>query len=184
MKWSRRSESSKLQFVKALTEQERYERFAELFTELSQFSEMCGFGDPMSYARGREIQMAGALGHRISDTLSGADGIRPDGLLVEYKSTVGKHINGAYNGISVQGTWAEQLTYLKNEKIAKYPFHYFARFLDGEIVEMWEMPGNVVLRLLLPKLEKKYNRVRKLKDPRLGATITKAEINKYGTRLK
>ena len=78
-----------------------------------------GWGDPFSYARSREIHIAGTLGHQISDTLPGADGIDEDGEC-EYKSTIGKSINGTYNGISVQPTWEEQVSYLEKKKTRKY----------------------------------------------------------------
>ena len=112
-----------------------------------------GWGDPFSYARAKEIDIAIQLGHKVSDTLSGADGYDEDGGC-EYKSTIGKNINGTYNGISVQPTWSEQVEYLKNEKIGKYKNHYIARFDKGNIVEVWKLDGKTVLNILLPKLEK------------------------------
>ena len=78
-----------------------------------------GWGDPFSYARAKEIDIAIQLGHKVSDTLSGADGYDEDGGC-EYKSTIAKTIKGTYSGISVQPTWSEQVEYLINEKIRKY----------------------------------------------------------------
>ena len=143
------------------------------------------WGDPFSYARSREIYMAAVLGHTVAPTYSGADGIQPNGELAEYKSTIGKNINATYNGISVQPTWSEQKLYLIDSKICKYPNHYFARFDAGKIVELWVMEAPIVFCILKQKLKKKYDKLHtsKLKDPRLGATITMSEIHKYGTKL-
>lgn len=96
------------------------------------------------------------------------------------------HINklsGTYNGISVQPTWSEQVTYLREKKIAKYKNHYIARFEDGEIAECWKLSGEDVFNILTPKLEKKYPTILTKKDPRLGASLTKQEIIKYGVRV-
>jgi len=51
------------------------EEFAKLFERMYELCEENEWGDPFSYARSREIHIAGTLGHKISDTLSGADGI-------------------------------------------------------------------------------------------------------------
>ncbi len=142
-----------------------------------------GWGDPFSYARAKEIDIAIQLGHKVSDTLSGADGYDEDGGC-EYKSTIGKNINGTYNGISVQPTWSEQVEYLKNEKIGKYKNHYIARFDKGNIVEVWKLDGETVLNILLPKLEKSYPTILEKKDPRLSANLTQKEIYDYGIKIQ
>ena len=142
------------------------------------------WGDPFSYARSREIHMAITMKHAIASTYSGEDAIDQDGG-AEYKSTIQKNICGAYNGISVQPTWDEQVDYLRVEKLGKYPNHYFARFEGGKIVELWKLDCETVICLLLPKLKKQYDRfkVSRPKDPRLGATISKTEIYNHGTQL-
>ena len=142
-----------------------------------------GWGDPFSYARAKEIDIAIQLGHKVSDTLSGADGYDEDGGC-EYKSTIGKNINGTYNGISVHPTWSEQVEYLKNEKIGKYKNHYIARFDKGNIVEVWKLDGETVLNILLPKLENKYPTILEKKDPRLGASLTQKDIYDYGIQIQ
>lgn len=158
------------------------DEFKGLFERMYELCEENGYGDPFSYARSREIHIAGTLNHKISDTLSGADGIDEDGEC-EYKSTIGKNINGAYNGISVQPTWKKQVDYLKNEKIAKYKNHYIARYEGGKIAEIWKLDGMDVFNILLPKLEKKYPTILTKKDPRLGASLTKKEIYEYGIKV-
>ena len=158
------------------------EEFKMLFERMYKLCDEQGWGDPFSYARSREIHIAGTLGHKISDTLSGADGIDEDGEC-EYKSTIGKNINGAYNGISVQSTWEEQEEYLLNKKIAKYKNHYIARYEGGNIAEIWKLDGMDVFNTLCPKIEKKFPTILTKKDPRLSASLTQKEIKKYGEQV-
>jgi len=158
------------------------EEFAMLFEKMYKLCDKQGWGDPFSYARSREIHIAGTLDHKISDTLSGADGIDEDGEC-EYKSTIGKNINGAYNGISVQPTWEEQVEYLKNKKIAKYKNHYIARYEGGKIAEIWKLDGMDVFNILLPKLKRGFESTKNRKDPRLGASLTQKEIYSYGEQV-
>jgi len=157
-------------------------RYSELFKEMYDLCEQQGWGDPFSYAVSREIAIANELGHQKASTYSGADGIDEEGEC-EYKSTIGKNINGAYNGISVQPTWEEQVKYLTKEKIAKYKNHYIARFENGVIVECYKLKGWKVLDLLLPKLKKSYENTLSKKDPRLGASLSKKEIRLYGEKI-
>ena len=140
------------------------------------------WGDPFSYARSREIHIAGTLGHEISPTLSGADGIDEVGEC-EYKSTIGKNIQGAYNGISVQETWEEQVKYLEEKKILKYPHHYFVRYDGGKIAEIYRLTGRQVFDIIVPKLKKQFPNAAGKKDPRLGTTVTRTEILKNGVKL-
>jgi len=159
------------------------QKFQQLFEEMYSLCGEQGWGDPFSYARSREIHLAGLLGHTVADDYSGADAFDKNGNPLEYKSTIGKNINGTYNGISVQDTWEDQEKYLINDKIGKYDNHFIARYEDGKVVEVWKLSGNDVLGILLPKLKKDWNR--KIngnhKDPRLSATISKKEIYAVGT---
>ena len=127
--------------------------------------------------------MANHLGHKIAKNYSGSDACDSDGNLVEYKTTIGKSITATYNGISVQSTWEEQKTYLENEKIAKYKWHYFARYKDGKIEEIWKMSGTKVLELLMSKFEKQYHSQKNKKDPRLGAILTVTEIKANAIKI-
>lgn len=158
------------------------EKFKEGWNLMMEACSEGEWGDPFSYARSREILMAVQLGHRVSNTLSGADGIDADGEC-EYKSTIGNRIKAKYSGISVQSTWELQLEYLKKEKIGKYQNHYIARFDVSGIVECWKMTSTDVLECLLPKLQKNYYTVANTKDPRLYADLSMREIKKYGIRL-
>ena len=163
------------------------EKFQHLFEEMYQLCEEQGWGDPFSYARSREIHLAGILGHQVAETYSGADAIDEDGKESEYKSTIESTINGTYNGVSVQDTWEEQEEYLVNDKIGKYPNHYIARYDNGKVVEVWKLKSEDVLEILLPKFKKDWERktsnLKKYKDPRLSANLCKTEIYKYGTKV-
>jgi hypothetical protein len=75
---------------------------------------------------------------------------------------------------------------LYEEKLAKYPEHYYNRFEvgSGRMVESWKMKGTDVYDTLQPKLKKKFPDIHKKKDPRLSANITWTEIQKFGTKVK
>ena len=160
------------------------QKFQALFEEMYQLCDEQGWGDPFSYARSREIHMAGTLGHRVADDYSGADAFDEDGG-AEYKSTIANSINATYNGISVQDSWEEQERYLIEDKIGKYKNHYYARYESGKIVEVWKLDCNDVLSIILPKARKQYAKKSKGfgKDPRIGVTISKKEIETLGTRI-
>ena len=83
-------------------------KYLAAFAALYEAAAEMNAGDPMSYARSREIHMACLLGHTVADSYSGADAYEADGTPVEYKSTIGAKISATYNGISVQPTWEEQ----------------------------------------------------------------------------
>ena len=170
--------------AKKMTEDEAGEMFKKLFEDQTTLCEARGWGDPNSYARGREIYVACVLGHTVADDYSGADAYDHQGP-AEYKSTIGKKVKGSYTGISVHPTWKEQLLYLENKKIACYPNHYYNRFVGGTLAEVYTLPGKAVLDLLVPKLQKKYdpNNLRKKKDPRLSADISYTDLMNHGTKV-
>jgi len=159
------------------------EEYKKLYNRMAELSSNQGWGDPFSYARSKEIYAMIELGHTISETLSGADAYNEAGQPVEYKSTIDKKVKGSYTGISVQNTWEDQVSYLKNEKLAKYPEHFYIRFEGGKLVEVWKLSGEQVFNLLLPKLKKKFPTVLSKKDPRLSADITNTQIKKHGVRI-
>ena len=159
------------------------EEYLALYQRMADICAQQEWGDPFSYARSKEIYAAIKLGHTVSETLSGADAYREDGAPLEYKSTIGPKCQGSYTGISVQPSWQEQVKYLTNEKIGKYPEHFYNRFDGGKLVESWKMSGDKVLKILLAKLEKSFSKVKTLKDPRLAATITWSEIQDQGEKV-
>lgn len=158
------------------------DKYRILFEEMYKICKKNNWGDPFSYARSREIHMASLLGHQIADTYSGADAYDKDNNSLEYKSTICDKINGTYNGISVQNTWEEQEEYIRNKKIGPY-IHYIARYKGPNIVECWKLSGNTVVNILLPKIEKQYHKEKRGRDPRIGITLTKGEIYKFGERI-
>ena len=160
------------------------QRYKQLYEEMARLCEEQDWGDPFSYARSKEIYAACVLGHSVANTYSGEDAInKANNNECEYKSTIGPRCQGAYTGISVQDTWEEQDRYLLEEKIAKYPEHYYNRFEGGRMVESWMMSGIDVYNTLRPKLKKSYPNVLDKKDPRLSATITWSEIQQHGIKV-
>lgn len=162
------------------------QKFQELFEEMYLLCQENGWGDPFSYARAREIHMAGILGHKISSTYSGADAIDDMMRPLEYKSTIAKNINATYNGISVQPNWEEQEKYIIEDKIGKYDYHYFSRYNGGKIEEIWRMDANTVLSILFPKIKNQYPKKKNgnAKDPRIGVTLSTKEIKNYGEHIQ
>ena len=49
------------------------QKFQKLFEEMYTLCEENNWGDPFSYARSREIHMAGVLGHKVAEDYAGAD---------------------------------------------------------------------------------------------------------------
>lgn len=164
---------------------EAQKQYLEAFDALYKAADDLKAGDPMSYARSREIHMACLLGHTVADSYSGADAYEADGTPVEYKSTIGKTISATYNGISVQPSWEDQEAYLIDHKIGCYARHYYARYEGCRVAEIWVMDSDTVLSLLLPKVAKQYEGKRNgnAKDPRIGATLTSSEIRYHGRRI-
>ena len=161
------------------------QKFQKLFEEMYTLCEENNWGDPFSYARSREIHMAGVLGHKVAEDYAGADAFDEVGEC-EYKSTIGKNINATYNGISVQDTWEEQDEYILNNKIGKYENHYYARYDGGKIAEVWKLSAKDVLSLIMPKIKKQYPKKQKGfgKDPRIGVSIPMRDIITHGERIK
>ena len=160
-----------------------FQEYKKLYERMARLCAEQGWGDPFSYARSKEIYASIELGHTVAKDFSGADAFNSIGQPVEYKSTTGRNVKGSYTGISVQSNWDAQVQYLAEEKLAKYPEHFYNRFEAGRLAESWLLSGQKVLDLLLPKLEKKYPTVLTKKDPRLSANITNTEINEHGKRV-
>lgn len=155
-------------------------RVAELAAELFRECMQQGFGNPFVSGRLQEIIMAGALGHRISDTLSGADAFDERGAC-EYKTTIDKNISGTYSSISVQATWDEQVSYLE-QKFGNMN-HYIGRFERGILVEVWKLNGDKVIELITPSIYKQFTNPSHRKDPRFSTSVCKTDIYTYGERI-
>ena len=84
----------------------------------------------------------------------------------------------------MQDTLEEQERYIIEDKIGKYPYHYYARFSDGKVVEAWKLTGEKVLEILLPKIKKQFEAGPKhKKDPRIGVSVTTKEIKENGEKI-
>jgi len=159
------------------------QEFYELYERMGKLCVENNWGDPFSYSRGKEIYIAATLGHKVAESYSGPDGFEESDDPAEYKSTIGKNINATYNGISVQETWDDQYEYLRDKKIGCYPNHYFARFENYGISELYTAKGKKVLDILEPKLHKSFTSRNHRKDPRLGATLSKTDILKISKKI-
>ncbi len=159
------------------------QQYQELFEQMYALCDAQNWGDPFSYARSREIHLAGLLGHSVADDYSGADAYDENDRPVEYKSTIGKKLTATYNGISVQETWEKQVKYLREEKIGKYHHHFFARYHLGKVVEVYRMTAQQVLDILVPNLKRQFESTSNRKDPRLGYTISNKLIRQYGVQV-
>ncbi len=172
--------------LEKLTSKQKQQLYIKLYQDMCRLCNDCGWGDPFSYSRGKEIYMAVKLGHQVAPKLAGPDAYDNNGDPLEYKSTISNAINATYNGVSLQSSWSEQEKYLKEEKIGKYKEHYYARFNEeGEISEAWCLTGQQVLDKLLPKFKKQWHeRQKKMpKDPRLGASVDKGFIVNNGVKI-
>ena len=69
--------------------------------------------------------------------------------------------------------------------IGKYANHYYARYEGGKIAEVWKLNAADVLRIALPKAKRQYPKKRagNAKDPRIGITISRAEITTHGVQV-
>ena len=168
---------------KACTQLEMLQELQHHVERIHQISETLDLGDPFSYNRMREILMAVALGHTIATEYAGKDATDENGDGAEYKSTTQEKMSATYNGISNYDSWGEQWDYIVNKKIGCYKWHYLARFKGPNIVEMWRMSGEDVLRCLELKLRNSWENRMNRKDPRLGANLTERQIKKYGEEI-
>lgn len=155
-------------------------------TNLVEIFECLDLGDPFGAGRAREAILAAFLGHHLGDDLQGADAYDDRGNIYEYKTTlVSCGISGRYD-VSSQPTWEEQVEYLRENKIANNAYHYYASFTPKmELVSVYEIDGETVLDLLLPKLHKKFFQDKtNLKVQGLHATLSAKDIRTFGKKLK
>ena len=109
------------------------------------------WGDPFSYARSREIYMALMLKHTIASTFSGADALEGNVKLIKSTTRLTSMVRTTVLALSLRGTSSLLIC---TDKISKYLYHFFARFEDGKIVELWQLTSDKVLNLLVPKLKR------------------------------
>jgi len=153
-------------------------KLVDIFDEL-------GLGDPFAAGRAREAILADFLSHELGDELHGCDAYNKEGDLFEYKTKTDDFpIAGRYD-VSSQPTWDDQVKYLQEEKIANNAKHYYATFTKKfDLTQVWEIDGDKVLELLLPKLNNKYHQDKtNLKVQNLHATLTAKDIRENGKRI-
>lgn len=155
-------------------------------TNLVEIFDYLGLGDPFGAGRAREAILANFLGHTLGDDLQGADAYDNSGNIYEYKTTLAScGVAGRYD-VSTQPTWQDQVDYLREDKIANNAYHYYATFTPKmELVSVFEIDGDTVLDLLLPKLQKKFFQDKtNLKVQGLHATLSAKDIRTFGNKLK
>ena len=67
------------------------EKYRDLYEQMYDLCKEQGWGDPFSYARSREIYMAGLLGHRVADDYAGEDATDEDGASALFMASQNDH---------------------------------------------------------------------------------------------
>jgi len=164
-----------------------FERLTESVANLYAICGRKNYGDPFASGRLREMILAEHLGHKICDTLHGADAYGADGYIREYKTTSdNNYLKGRYD-VSFYTTWKEQKEYLITKKLGSCKYHYFALFTyEQKLKQIWVMHGDKVMEILFPKIKKSWDSLIKReykKHPALYGTVTKSEIEKFGAKI-
>jgi hypothetical protein len=148
-----------------------------------------GLGNPFNYNRFMEFVQANLLGYKLTKVGGGSDGINEQNETTEFKGTeykglnlkgVEKSMSFAYNGTTRKPTLEEQKKYCW-EKIMRDPLHHWSMidYENGVFVKTVQLTNEQVWQVLWPKWEKSwYNS--KAADPRIGASISTAELKKAG----
>lgn len=163
------------------------QRYLEAFEALTcAFQELTGNTDPFNYSRAKELHVCLLADLDWNSANDGADAFDSSGHPVEIKTTIGKRINGTYNGLSVYGTFSEFVDYL-HSKFPENTRHMFARYEGSDLVELYELPNSAIIDILLKKTRKWFDNegilneaVKNKKDPRIGATVCMTEIKNEG----
>lgn len=150
-----------------------------------------GLGNPFNYNRFMEFVQANLLGYDLTKVGGGSDGINEQNETTEFKGTeykglnlkgVEKSMSFAYNGTTRKFTLEEQKKYCW-EKIMRDPLHHWSMidYENGVFVKTIQLTNEQVWQVLWPKWEKSwYNS--KAADPRIGASISTAELKKAGIK--
>jgi len=148
-----------------------------------------GFGNPFNYNRFFELDQANLLGYTLTKVGGGSDGINDQGNTTEFKATefLGFTKRGdershsfTYNGTTRKDTLEEQKKYCR-EKIMRDPLHHCS-IIDheaGKIIKTIQLTNEQVWQLLWPKWENSWHKP-KAADPRIGGSISTAEMKKAG----
>ena len=148
-----------------------------------------GLGNPFNYNRFIEFVQATLLGYKLTKVGGGSDGINDQGETTEFKGTefLGFTKRGAershsftYNGTTRKDTLEEQKKYCR-EKIMRDLLHHCSLidYESGKIVKTIQLTNEQVWQVLWSKLEDSWHKS-KAADPRIGGSISTAELKKAG----
>ena len=148
-----------------------------------------GFGNPFNYNRFMEFVQANLLGYKLTKVGGGSDGINEQKGTTEFKGTefIGFTKKGdershsfSYNGTTRKPTLSEQEKYCR-EKIMRDPLHHWSMidYENGTFIKTIQLTNEQVWQILWPKWEKSWHNS-KAADPRIGASISTAELKKAG----
>ena len=148
-----------------------------------------GFGNPFNYNRFFEFVQANLLGYSLTRVGGGSDGINDQGETTEFKATeflgytkrgVERSHSFTYNGTTRKNTLEEQMEYCR-EKIMRDPLHHCSLINSeaGKLVKTIQLTNEQVWQLLRPKWENSWHKP-KAADPRIGGSISTAEMKKAG----
>jgi len=138
-------------------------------------------GDPFRDVRLREALLADHLNHVLAPVGYPYDAFLKEETY-EYK-TISATRSARYD-VSWCETWQKQKKYLREVKILPHKYHYLAKFSDRmEIEKIWRMTGEQALKILEPKLKKKFHQTTINKNGVLQAVITTNEFSVYGQQI-
>lgn len=150
-----------------------------------------GFGNPFNYNRFMEFIQAKLLGYSLTSVGGGSDGINEQNETTEFKATKylgttkagnDKSLSFSYNGTTRKATLKEQLTYCK-KKVMRDPLHHWTviDYEEGKCLYTIQLTNEQVWEILWPKWERSWYDS-KAADPRIGASISTAELKKAGIK--
>ncbi len=150
-----------------------------------------GFGNPFNYNRFMEFVQAGLLGYNLTKVGGGSDGINEQKETTEFKGTEFKGFTKkgdershsfSYNGTTRKPTLTEQEKYCR-KKIMRDPLHHWSMidYENGTFIKTIQLTNDQVWQVLWPKWEKSWHNSKDA-DPRIGASISTAELKKAGIK--
>jgi hypothetical protein len=136
-----------------------------------------------------EFIQAKLLKYKLTKVGGGSDGINEQNKTSEFKGTeflgftkkgVEKSHSFSYNGTTRKPTLEEQKKYCY-EKIMRDPLHHWSiiDYENGKLIKTIQLTNEQVWKVLWPKWEKSWHN-NGAADPRIGASISTAELKKAG----
>ena len=150
-----------------------------------------GWGNPFNYNRFMEFIQAKLFGYKLTTVGGGSDGINEQNETTEFKATkylgltkkgIERSMSFAYNGTTRMLTLEEQKKYCYN-KIMRDSLHHWTvvDYESGECLYTIQLTNEQVWSLIWPKWEKSWYD-KNAGDPRIGASISTAELKKSGIK--